>query len=36
MTAEQLKAYAAENDLDLGGATKKADIMAAIQKAETG
>jgi hypothetical protein len=35
-TVEQLLAYAAENDLDLGGATKRADILAAIQTAETG
>ena len=29
-TADQLKAYAAANEVDLGGATKKADIFAAI------
>jgi hypothetical protein len=36
LTVEQLLAYAAENDIDLGGATKKADLLAAIQAAETG
>jgi hypothetical protein len=35
-TVEQLLAYAVENELDLGGATKKADILAAIKAAETG
>lgn len=32
-TVEQLKAYAAEHDIDLGDAAKKADILAAIAKA---
>ncbi|WP_033818887.1 hypothetical protein [Kitasatospora sp. MBT63] len=36
MTVEELQAYAAENDYDLGGVTKKADILAAVQAAETG
>lgn len=31
MTVAQLKEYAANNDIDLGGATKKADIRAAIE-----
>jgi hypothetical protein len=30
----QLKAYATENDLDLGGATKKDDVLAAIAAAQ--
>lgn len=34
MTNDQLKAYAETNGIDLGGATKKADIIAAIQAAE--
>lgn len=33
MTVAELKAYAAENNIDLGEATKKDDILAAIQKA---
>lgn len=33
MTAAQLKAYAEENGIDLGDATKKDDIRAAIQLA---
>jgi len=32
-TAAELKAYAAEHDIDLGDATKKADVLAAIQAA---
>ena len=32
-TVEQLKAYAAEHGIDLGDATKKADVLAAIAKA---
>ena len=32
MTVAELKAYAAENNIDLGGATKKEDILAVIQK----
>ncbi|WP_027938111.1 hypothetical protein [Anaeroarcus burkinensis] len=31
MTVDQLKAYAAEKGVDLGGATLKADILAAIK-----
>lgn len=34
MTVAQLKAYAAENGIDLNGATKKADIIEAIKAAE--
>lgn len=30
-TVEELKAYARDEDIDLGGATKKADIIAAIR-----
>lgn len=33
MTVDQLKAYAAEKGIDLGDATKKADIRAAIELA---
>ncbi|GII98383.1 hypothetical protein CLV28_0706 [Sediminihabitans luteus] len=33
--ADQLKAYAAEHDVDLAGATKKADVLAAILAATT-
>ena len=33
MTVAELKAYAAENNIDLGEATKKADILAAIKNA---
>ena len=33
MTRAELIAYAAENDIDLNGASRKADILAAIQKA---
>lgn len=36
LKVEELKAYAAENELDLGGATKRDDILAAIKAAETG
>jgi len=32
----ELQAYAAENDIDLGDAVKKADVLAAIKAAETG
>lgn len=32
-TATKLKAYAAENDIDLAGATRKADILDAIAAA---
>ena len=35
MTVDELKEYAATNGIDLGEATKKADILAAIQAAET-
>lgn len=33
MTVEELKAYAAERNIDLTGASKKDDILAAIQAA---
>lgn len=33
LTVAELKAYAAANNIDLGEATKKADILAAIQNA---
>ena len=33
MTVEELKAYAAEHNIDLTGASKKDDILAAIQAA---
>lgn len=33
MTLPQLKAYAEENGIDLGGATKKADVLAAVKAA---
>lgn len=36
MTVAQLKEYAANNDINLGGATKKADIRAAIEATEAG
>lgn len=36
MTVASLTAYAAENGIDLGSATKKADVIAAIEAAETG
>lgn len=36
MTVAQLKEYAASNGISLGGATKKADILAAIEAAEAG
>ncbi len=36
MTADQLKAYAAEHSIDLGNVTKKADIRAAIDLALEG
>jgi hypothetical protein len=31
MTVDQLKAYAEENEIDMGDSVKKADIIAAIQ-----
>ena len=31
LTVAELRAYAAENDVDLGGATRKADILKALQ-----
>lgn len=34
MKVDELKAYAAENNIDLGEATKKADILKTIQEAE--
>lgn len=34
MRVDELKAYAAENNIDLGEATKKADILKIIQEAE--
>lgn len=34
MKVDELKAYAAEKGIDLGDATKKADILAAIRAAE--
>lgn len=34
MTVVELRAYAAEHDIDLGGATKKADVAEAIRAAE--
>lgn len=34
MNLDELKAYAAENNIDLGEATKKADILKIIQEAE--
>ncbi len=34
-TAEQLKEYAAEKGIDLGGVTKNAEIIAKIKEAET-
>lgn len=36
LTVVQLQAYAAENDIDLGDAKLKADLLAAIAAAETG
>lgn len=33
MTVAELKAYAAANNIDLGEATKKADILAAVKNA---
>ncbi len=36
MTVAELKAYAADKGIDLGGATKKEEVLAAIQKAEAG
>lgn len=35
-TLAQLREYAAENEYDLGGATRRSDVLAAIQAAETG
>lgn len=34
MKVDELKSYAAENNIDLGEATKKADILKIIQEAE--
>lgn len=34
LKVDELKAYAEEHDIDLGDATKKADIIAAIEEAE--
>ena len=34
MTVNELKAYAAEKDIDISKAEKKADILAAIKEAE--
>ena len=34
MKVDELKAYAAENNIDLGEATKKADVLKIIQEAE--
>lgn len=34
MKVDELKAYAAKNNIDLGEATKKADILKIIQEAE--
>lgn len=34
MKVDELKAYAAENNIDLGEATKKADILKIIQEAK--
>lgn len=36
LTIEQLKAYAADNGISLGKATKKAEIIALIEAAEAG
>ena len=36
MTVNELKAYAAENDIDISGLTKKADIKAALIAAKRG
>lgn len=36
MTVDQLKSYAAENDIDLTGKSTKADILSAIKSAEAG
>lgn len=36
MTVDELKEYASNNGVDLGEATKKAEILAVIQAAETG
>ena len=36
MTVAQLREYADTNGIDLGGATKKADVRAAIEAVETG
>ena len=36
MKVEELKAYAAKHNIDLAGATTKADILAAIQAASGG
>lgn len=36
MTVTELKEYAEDNDIDISGLTKKADIIEAIQQAEAG
>lgn len=36
MTADELKAYAAENEIDITGITGKADILARIKEVEGG
>ena len=35
-TVDRLKTWAADHDIELGSATKKADILAAIEDAQTG
>lgn len=35
MTVAELRAYAETNDIDLAGATRKADILAAVQAAQS-
>lgn len=35
MTVDELKAYAAANDIDISGLTKKDEIMNAIQNAQS-
>ena len=35
MSAAELKAYAKKNEIDLGGATKKEDVLNAILEVET-
>jgi len=36
MTSNELKAYAEANDIDLGAAKRRDDVLAAIRAAETG